>query len=272
MTGRLRRLLRQRSAVRFLLLLAVLAMFGVGLLLAGRGTVAQLPQLVQRLGPLAPIIAVIGGALLLVALVPRTAITVAWGALFGSLQGAAYTLAAALLAAALGFLVGRLLGREFVAERVRGRLARLDGWFARQSVLGVIGVRLVPLGGFGLVSYGYGTTGARLAPFLVGSVVASAPSAFGYAAIGAAVASPGQVNWYAVAPAGLGLVATTMLVTRWWRTERRKRAVSGPPIAAIPATPSTRTPATGTPRTPATPSTRVPVTPSARVRVTISGT
>ena len=99
------------------------------------------------------------GALLLVALVPRTFITLAAGALFGPLEGAAYALGAALVAAAIGFTVGRLLGREFVAERVRGRLARLDGWFARQSVFGVLTVRLLPLAGFGLVSYGYGTTG-----------------------------------------------------------------------------------------------------------------
>ena len=75
----------------------------------------------------------------------------AWGALFGAVGGAGYALAAALIAALLGFAVGRWLGRDFVAERVRGRLARLDGWFARQSVLGVITVRLLPLGGFGLV-------------------------------------------------------------------------------------------------------------------------
>ena len=91
------------------------------------------------------------GALLMIVLVPRTLITVAWGALFGAVGGAGYTLAAALIAALLGFAVGRWLGRDFVAERVRGRLARLDGWFARQSVLGVITVRLLPVGGFGLV-------------------------------------------------------------------------------------------------------------------------
>ncbi len=121
---------------------------------------------------------------------PRTFVTLAAGAIFGPLQGAAYALGAALLAAAIGFTVGRVLGREFVAERVRGRLARLDGWFARQSVLGVITVRLLPIAGFGLVSYGYGTTGARVLPFLAGSVIASAPTAFGYAAIGAAVTTP----------------------------------------------------------------------------------
>ncbi|MEV4755504.1 VTT domain-containing protein [Micromonospora sp. NPDC049559] len=224
MIARALRPFRQRSVARFVLLLLVLALFGLALLFVPQPGLADAPRLVARLGPVAPFAAVVVGALLMVALVPRTLITVLWGALFGSLEGAVYTLAAALLAATLGFAVGRLLGREFVAERVRGRLARLDGWFARQSLLGVISVRLLPIGGYGLVSYGYGTTGARLAPFLLGSVLASVPSAFGYAAIGAAVASPGHVNWLAVTPAGLGLVATAFLVTRWVRAERGDRS------------------------------------------------
>ncbi len=216
--------LRQRSVVRFLLLLLILGGFGLALLLVPHPDLAELPRLVERLGPFAPVAAIGGGALLLVALVPRTFITLAWGAIFGLLPGAGYTLAAALLAAAMGYGMGRLLGREFVAERVRGRLARLDGWFARQSVFDVITVRLVPFCGFGLVSYGYGTSGARLTPYLVGSLLASIPSAVGYAALGAAVVAPNDVNWLAVAPAGLGLVATALIASRWWRAERSSRA------------------------------------------------
>ncbi|MFU8849867.1 TVP38/TMEM64 family protein [Micromonospora sp. SL1-18] len=216
-------LLRQPSARRFGLLLLLLAGFVVALLLVPRPNPVELPRLAHALGGYAPVAAVVGGALLLVALVPRTFVTLAAGAIFGSLAGAAYSLGAALLAAALGFAVGRLLGREFVAERVRGRLARLDGWFARQSVLGVITVRLLPIAGFGLVSYGYGTTGARPLPYLAGSVIAAVPTAVGYAALGAAVTSPGQVNWYAVAPAGLGLIASVVIIQRWWRAERQPR-------------------------------------------------
>ncbi|MGC5018113.1 TVP38/TMEM64 family protein [Micromonospora sp. DT47] len=219
-----RRLLGQPSARRFALLLFLLVGFGVLLLAVPRPDPARLPEAAHSLGDYAPVAAIVGGALLLVALVPRTFVTLASGAIFGPLEGAAYALGAALLAAAIGFAVGRVLGREFVAERVRGRLARLDGWFARQSVLGVITVRLLPIAGFGLISYGYGTTGARVLPFLAGSVIASAPTAFGYAAIGAAVSSPGHVNWYAAAPASLGLIASAVLVHRWWRAERQRRA------------------------------------------------
>ncbi|WP_018251687.1 TVP38/TMEM64 family protein [Salinispora mooreana] len=211
---------RGPAAYRFGLLLLLLAGFGVALLVVPRPDPTALPHLANQLGGYAPVTAIAGGTLLLVALVPRTVITLAAGALFGAVEGAAYALGAALLAAAIGFTVGRFLGREFVADRIRGRLARLDGWFTRQNVLGVVTVRLLPIAGFGLVSYGYGTTGARVLPFLVGSVVASAPTAFGYAAVGAAVTSPGEVNWFAAAPAGLGLIASAVLIHRWWRAER----------------------------------------------------
>ncbi|MFI9527513.1 TVP38/TMEM64 family protein [Micromonospora rosaria] len=202
----------------------MLAGFGLLLLVVPLPAPGELPGLAERLGPFAPVAAIVGGALLLVALVPRTFVTLATGAVFGPLTGALYALGAALLAAVLGFAIGRLLGREFVAERVRGRLARLDRWFARQSVLGVMTVRLLPIAGFGLVSYGYGTTGARVLPYLVGSVLASAPTAFGYAAVGASVTTPGGVDWYAATPAALGLVASAVLIARWWRAERGRAA------------------------------------------------
>lgn len=213
-------LLRQRSVRRFAILLLILAACGVTVLLMPQPALSDAPHLVDRLGPLAPPAAVLVGAVMMVALVPRTLVSFAWGALFGTVGGASYALCAALIAATLGFTVGRTLGRDFVAERVRGRLARLDAWFARTTVLGVITVRLLPVGGFGLISYGYGTTGARLRPFLIGSVLASIPSAFGYAALGAAVASPGNINWFTVAPAGLGLIATAVILTRWRRATR----------------------------------------------------
>lgn len=236
MIRRARRLLGQRSVARFALLLGMLGTFGLVVLLLPRPELAEVHRAVDRLGPVAPVAAVLGGALLLVALVPRTFITLAWGAVFGPLPGAAYTLAAALLAAAAGFLLGRLLGREFVTERARGRLARLDGWFTRQSVFGVVTVRLLPIAGFGLVSYGYGTTGARVVPFLAGSVLASVPSAFGYAAIGAAAVSPGELNWLAATPAALGLIASAVLLTGGFRAWRRDRAALPPAPAPDQAT------------------------------------
>ncbi|MFV2019772.1 TVP38/TMEM64 family protein [Micromonospora sp. LOL_023] len=237
--SRLRTALREPAVIRFVALLALIAGCGLLVLLAPRPDLAAVSALPDRLGPAAPVLAVVVGAVLLTALVPRTFITLTWGALFGPVAGASYSLAAATLAALIGFGVGRWLGREFVASRTsaapptsfagrtgrtRQRLARLDQWFATQSVLGVIMVRLLPISGFGMTSYGYGTTGARLAPFLVGSVLASAPTAIGYAVLGAAVVAPGEVNLLAAAPAGLGLIATVALLLRWRRAVRSSAA------------------------------------------------
>ena len=211
---------RRRPAVRFALLLVAIAALGGIAFLLPLPELSEVPKLAGDLGPAGPVIAVVGGALLLVALVPRTAISLASGALFGPFGGAGYALGAALLAAAGAFALGRLLGRDFVAAKVRGRLAKLDGWFERQTVFGVITVRLLPIGGFGLVSYGYGTTGARLRPYLIGTVLASVPTTVGYAMVGASAVAPGGFNWYALAPSALGLIASAIIIRQYRRSRR----------------------------------------------------
>jgi uncharacterized membrane protein YdjX (TVP38/TMEM64 family) len=242
--SRLREAVREPAVARFAALLALITGCGLLVLLVPRPDLAVLSGLPDRLGMAAPVLAVLVGALLLTALVPRTFVTLTWGALFGPVAGAGYSLAAATLAALIGFGVGRWLGREFVtsrtsaapagglagrAGRIRLRLARLDRWFTTQSVLGVMTVRLLPISGFGMTSLGYGTTGVRLTPFLIGSVLASTPTAVGYAVLGAAVVAPGEVNWLAVAPAGLGAVATVVLLLRWRRAVRASAvAAQGP--------------------------------------------
>ena len=152
----------------------------------------------------------------------RTFITLASGAIFGALEGAAYALGAALLAAALGFTVGRLLGaglRRRAGTRPAGPAGR---WFARQSVLGVVTVRLLPIAGFG-------RSATATAPPAPGAAVPRRQrdrlraTAFGYAAVGATVTSPGDVNWFGAAPAALGLIASVVLIHRWWRAERQRR-------------------------------------------------
>ncbi|WP_376771250.1 TVP38/TMEM64 family protein [Rhizomonospora bruguierae] len=222
---------RRRSARRFILLLAVIGALAGGAFLAPMPSLREIPEAAGHLGPAGPVIAVLGGALLLIAMVPRTAITLATGALFGPVGGTGYALAATLIGAVIAFALGRLLGRDFVAARVRGRLAKLDSWFERQSVLGVITVRLLPIGGFGLVSYGYGTTGARIRPYLVGTVLASIPSTVGYATVGAAAVNPHGMNWFGFAPSLLGLVATAVVVAQWRLNRRRTHRAARYPAA-----------------------------------------
>lgn len=178
---------------------------------------------VAALGPAAPVVAVAVGTMLLAALVPRTAISMGSGALFGPLAGGLYALLAALLAGVITFIAGRWAGRDYLAARANGRLARLDYWLARRGVLAVVVVRLLPLSPFGMVGYAYGTSSVRRRHYLLGTVIGAAPSAFSYAAIGAAVVQPGHIDLLAFVPAAFGTLVSIAAAV-YWRVAGRDRA------------------------------------------------
>jgi uncharacterized membrane protein YdjX (TVP38/TMEM64 family) len=172
-------------------------------------------------------IAVVGGVLLSV-LVPRTAITLACGALLGPAIGAAAALGAAVIAAIATYLLGRWAGRGALAARTGGRLQRLDGWLNRRGLSAVLLVRFLPLAPYGLIGYAYGTTSVCRKQYLLGTTLASIPSAVTYAVIGAAVASPTGMSPLTLAPALIGFTLTTTIVYRWRRAARRDAAALVP--------------------------------------------
>ena len=211
----------QRRLLRFGVLGVVIA----GLAFAATTLPLQhLADSIVALGPIAAVgIAFIGGLLLSV-LVPRTAITLACGALLGPATGAATALAAAVIAAIATYYAGRWAGRGVLAARAGGRLERLDGWLNKRGLSAVLLVRFLPLAPFGLIGYAYGTTSVCRKRYLLGTTLASIPSAVSYAVIGAAVAAPGQLNPMTLAPALIGITLTTTIVVRWRRSAKRTAA------------------------------------------------
>jgi uncharacterized membrane protein YdjX (TVP38/TMEM64 family) len=170
-------------------------------------------------------IAVVGGLLLSV-LVPRTAITLACGALLGPATGAVTALAAAVIAGIATYYAGRWAGRGALGARAGGKLERLDGWLNRRGLAAVLLVRFLPLAPFGLIGYAYGTTSVCRFRYLLGTTVAAVPSAVSYAVIGAAVTSPGSMNPLTLAPAAIGMGLTTAIVLRWRLAARRDAAAA----------------------------------------------
>lgn len=199
-------------------------LIALGTLIVGLAIIALLLPLhrvqsaIADMGAWAPTAAVATGALLLCALVPRTAISVACGVLFGALSGGLVAVVAALLAAAATFWLGRALGREALAALQGDRLGRLDGWLARRGLLGVTVVRLMPLAPYGLIGYAYGTTSVPRWNYLGGTAIGAAPSAFTYAAVGAAVVRPGALGWLTLIPAGVGLLVALGAFGYWRRS------------------------------------------------------
>ena len=203
---------------RLLLLAALVAAAAAAAFLLPLDTV---PRVASALGAAGPAAVVAAGALLVAALVPRTAVSFACGALFGVANGFWCALAAALLAAIMTFLAGRWAGRGFIAARAGGRLHRLDGWLARRGLLAVVVVRLLPLAPYGLVGYAYGASSVRRRHYVTGSLIGAAPSCFSYAVLGAAVVAPGHLNPITLLPAAFGMLVSAGAAWHWRRTARR---------------------------------------------------
>jgi uncharacterized membrane protein YdjX (TVP38/TMEM64 family) len=205
---------------------ALLLVAGVGAV--GGAAVAlplhELPQFVAGLGPAAAVAVAVVGGLLLSVLIPRTAITLACGALLGVTAGACASLAAAVISAVATYYLGRWAGRGALAARAGGRLDRLDGWLNRRGFSAVLLVRFLPLAPYGLVGYAYGTTSVRPTHYLLGTTLAAIPSTITYAIIGAAVTQPGRMSPVTLAPAAIGFLLSTIIVWNWKRTSRRAAA------------------------------------------------
>jgi uncharacterized membrane protein YdjX (TVP38/TMEM64 family) len=173
----------------------------------------------------APAAAVIGSALLVAALVPRTLLALAGGALFGTVLGAVYVLVGVTTGAALAFCVGRLLGRSFVSTRLRGRVAVVEAAVARRGVWAVVVCRLIPIVPFALSNYAFGTTSVRPRQMITGTMLGALPATVAYAALGSATM---QGDWLGAKVAGgcvlalgaCGVIGTYLV----WR--RRPRAAA----------------------------------------------
>jgi uncharacterized membrane protein YdjX (TVP38/TMEM64 family) len=224
---------------------AVLLVLGVAMLAVAAALLPlhALPAAVAHLGPVAPVAGIALGTALLMALVPRTPISVACGLIFGAGLGVVCALATMAVAAAATFLAGRLLGRDFaqLAERSGGHFLlrhsghragrawdRVERWIAREGTLAVAAVRSFPLAPYGLVGYAYGASGVRVRDYALGSLIAGTPSAVAYALLGAAVGGAGHNPLtYTLLP--LGLVLTAIVAVR---TRLRARSASRPVASA----------------------------------------
>lgn len=209
-------------------------------LLAGltvTGYLLPLHRVASDAARLGPVVAIATATALLLALVPRTAVSLACGALFGAVAGTVYAYLAAFAGATIAFGIGRLLGRGFVARYARGRLSTVDFWLRRRGTLAVLVVRLLPVAPYGLVSYAYGSSATRTHHYLAGSALGAVPASITYAILGAAASSPRAFNPLTLIPAVLGFGVTLSVLLYWRRRNRREAGVeaAGTPTPTDPS-------------------------------------
>lgn len=214
------------------------------LALAGREVGPWIPRFtawVDSLGPLGPLVFILGYAAGCVLLVPGALITLAAGATFGLVRGSIYVFAGASLGATLAFLVSRHLARRLVERHLGAdpRLRAIDGAIASQGRRVVLLLRLSPLIPFTLLNYALGLTRVRLVDYVIGCV-GMIPATIMYtysgtlageaARLAAGEAPPRGPLEYAFMAAGLAAtVVATWLVTRAAKAALREATESAPP-------------------------------------------
>lgn len=164
-------------------------------------------------------------AVVLLAPVPRTALSILVGVVAGFGPGLAVALAGALLAALAAFGLSRTLGRSAVTRLAGPRLGRVDDLLARRGFVAVLAARLLPVVPFVVLSYAAGLTGVRWRPYVAGTAVGLVPSTVVQVGIGASAgavvtgATPlGLLPMLAVAVVLAGIAAGA------WRSRRRTAA------------------------------------------------
>ncbi|QNG36787.1 TVP38/TMEM64 family protein [Geodermatophilaceae bacterium NBWT11] len=170
---------------------------------------------------------VVVSALVTLAPVPRTALSVLAGVLAGFEGGLVVAWASGVLGAAAGFGVARLLGRDTVQRLAGPRLARADAVLTHRGVLSTLLGRLTPVAPFTLVSYAGGLSGIRFRDHLLGTAIGLVPGTVLHVGVGATVGAAGELGgWTLLASALPFAVVGTVLVVRWLRRRRLTRSAA----------------------------------------------
>lgn len=115
-------------------------------------------------------------AIATIAPIPRTPFTVAAGVLFGPILGFVGSLTAATVSALIAFALARRLGRARVAPLLsKPVVASVEHRLARRGWLAVGSLRLIPVCPFSIVNYLSGLSSVPILPYLVASIVGTAP-------------------------------------------------------------------------------------------------
>jgi phosphatidylserine/phosphatidylglycerophosphate/cardiolipin synthase-like enzyme/uncharacterized membrane protein YdjX (TVP38/TMEM64 family) len=177
---------------------------------------------------LAPLIVagvyLLGGLLV----VPVTMLIVATGVVFGAGYGFVYALAGAELSALTTYAIGQGLGHETIQRLSQRWVARASRRLARQGLLAVITLRVVPVAPFTVINLAAGASHIRLRDFALGTLLGMAPGTLALTVFSdqvvAAIAAPDPLRTAVLAGLALLIGGGAWWLGRWLTARQRRRA------------------------------------------------
>jgi uncharacterized membrane protein YdjX (TVP38/TMEM64 family) len=171
----------------------------------------QLQLMIERSGPLAPLLFISIYAVATILFVPGTPLTLLGGALFGPIFGSIYVILGATIGAVGAFLLARYVGGSWLtsgAGTILQRLRTYDEQLVRNGFVTVLILRLVPLFPFNGLNFCLGLTRLRLRIYILATFIGIIPGTVAYVYFGASLAS---FNLHQIIGAIIGLVAVSLL-------------------------------------------------------------
>jgi uncharacterized membrane protein YdjX (TVP38/TMEM64 family) len=206
-------------------LVVLLVLGGVLALVVDLPDVDVVRAWVAGAGPAGWTAMVLGVALVLLAPVPRSAVSALVGVVAGFGPGLAVAFAGGLLAALAAFGLSRALGRTAATRLAGPRFDRVDALMDRRGFVAVLAGRLLPMVPFVVLSYGAGLTSIGWAPYAAGTALGLLPSTVLQVGIGASagaiVTGATPLTVVSLLAGAVGLAA---LAAGGWR--RRNRATA----------------------------------------------
>ncbi|MFD0360894.1 TVP38/TMEM64 family protein [Nocardia sp. GCM10030253] len=198
----------------------------------------QMQEWAGTVGPLFPLLFFVVHALVTVAPVPRTVLTVSAGLLFGPALGIALAVSATTVSAALAILLVRALDRDRVAAHLTHPAVRaIDNRLERRGWLAVGSLRLIAFAPFSVINYCCGLSSIRFWPYMLATVFGILPGTVGTVILGDALTGgthPAMlvVSAVCIAVGIIGLVVDA----RWTRTHEPAQAavVTTPAQVSVP--------------------------------------
>ncbi len=118
---------------------------------------------------------------------PRQIVSFMGGYAFGFVEGTLLAVLATLLGCAATFVYARLFGRALVADRLGGRIAKVDAFVAGNPFTMTLLIRLLPVGSNVLTNLAAGMSSVAALPFLLGSGLGFVPQTMVFALVGSGV-------------------------------------------------------------------------------------
>lgn len=210
---------RNRAVARLAVLGLAIAVAAAAVTFAGVGP-EDARRWIAGAGLAGPLVFVLAGGALSLALFPGQVTASAAGMLFGAVAGTALALAATLVGAGLCLLVARRLGADALMSLLGPRGRRWHAWLAANGFNAVLASRLAPAMPAGLLNYLAGLARIRPRAFYAAVALGALPKTIAYVALGGALADPISargafaVGLYAAAAAGGALVARRLIRAR----------------------------------------------------------